>query len=100
LKGKIKEWGDFQWRLDGTAVVPVNGNETPMLQQYHNTLDLQRTFRLEHPGASIDLCSGGVNLMGYEALRVSDVSQLTDGGSMQFGNYYSSYLFPPDKLDD
>jgi hypothetical protein len=38
--------------------------------------------------------------MGFETLRLSDVSQLTDGGSLYFGNYYSSYLFPPDKIDD
>jgi hypothetical protein len=29
LNQKVAKWGDFQWRLDGTAVVPVNGNETP-----------------------------------------------------------------------
>lgn len=100
LDEKAAKWGDFQWRLDGTAVVPVNGNETPMLAQYHNVARLQREFRRRHPGSSIDVCSGGGNLMGFETLRVSDVSQLTDGGSMQYGNYYSSYLFPPDKIDD
>ena len=38
--------------------------------------------------------------MSFEGLRLADVSQLTNGGSLTFGNYYSSYLFPPDKIDD
>lgn len=100
LDEKEANWGDFQWRQDGSAVAPVNGNQTPMLEQYRNFTSLQREFRVQYPGSSIDLCSGGGNLMGYESLRVSDVSQLTDGGSLFIANYYSSYLFPPDKIDD
>jgi hypothetical protein len=100
LNQKVAQWGDFQWRMDGEAVAPVNGDQTPMLAQYHHVAELQRDFRRLHPGSSIDLCSGGGNLMGYESLRVSDVSQLTDGGSLFIANYYSSYLFPPDKIDD
>jgi len=100
LDGKVSEWGNFQWRLDGTAVVPVNNNETPMLAEYHNVVGLLQAFRRRHPGSSIDICSGGGNLMGFETLRASDVSQLTDGGSVYNANYYSSYLFPPDKIDD
>ena len=53
-----------------------------MLEQYHNFTNLQQEFRRLYPGSSIDLCSGGGNLMGYESLRVSDVSQLTDSGSL------------------
>jgi hypothetical protein len=100
LGQKVSQWGDFQWRLDGTSVVPVNKNETPMLAEYHNVMGLLADFRRAHPHSSIDVCSGGGNLMGFETLRLSDVSQLTDGGSLYFGNYYSSYLFPPDKIDD
>ena len=100
LAEKVSAWGDFQWRLDGTSVVPVNKNETPMLAEYHNVMRLLQEFRRAHPHSSIDICSGGGNLMGFETLRVSDVSQLTDGGSLYVGDYYSSYLFPPDKLDD
>jgi len=100
LAEKVAAWGDFQWRLDGTSVVPVNKNETPMLAEYHNVMRLLQEFRRAHPHSSIDICSGGGNLMGFETLRVSDVSQLTDGGSLYISNYYSSYLFPPDKIDD
>ena len=100
LGGKVSDWGDFQWRLDGTAVVPVNKSETPMLAEHHNVMGLLASFRRQHPHSSIDICSGGGNLMGFETLRLSDVSQLTDGGSLYIGNYYSSYLFPPDKIDD
>lgn len=100
LNEKVAKWGNFQWRLDGTAVVPVNGNETPLLTEYHNVANLQKDFRKLHPRSSIDICSGGGNLMGFETLRVSDVSQLTDGGALHIANYYSSYLFPPDKIDD
>jgi hypothetical protein len=100
LGEKVSQWGDFQWRLDGTSVVPVNKSETPMLSEYHNVMGLLADFRRAHPHSSIDICAGGGNLMGFETLRLSDVSQLTDGGSLYFGNYYSSYLFPPDKIDD
>jgi len=100
LDQKVSEWGDFQWRLDGTSVVPVNKSETPMLEEYHNVMRLLAAFRRAHPHSSIDICSGGGNLMGFETLRLSDVSQLTDAGSLYIGNYYSSYLFPPDKIDD
>jgi hypothetical protein len=100
LDQKAIEWGNFQWREDGSAVNPVAGNETPMLVQYGNIMELQKQFRKHHPESSIDLCSGGGNLMSFEGLRLADVGQLTDGGSLTYGNYYSSYLFPPDKIDD
>jgi hypothetical protein len=100
LNEKAASWGDFQWREDGSAVAPVGQDETPMLSQYNNILEMQKRFRKRHPGSSIDLCSGGGNLMSFEGLRLADVGQLTDGGSLVFGSYYSSYLFPPDKLDD
>jgi Melibiase len=100
LNDKVSAWGDFQWRLDGTAVVPINKDENPMLTEYQNVMGLLADFRRLHPHSSIDICSGGGNLMGFETLHLSDVSQLTDGGSLYIGNYYSSYLFPPDKIDD
>lgn len=100
LGQKVSMWGDFQWRLDGTSVVPVNKSETPMLAEYHNVMGLLSAFRRAHPHSSIDVCAGGGNLMGFETLHLSDVSQLTDAGSLYTGNYYSSYLFPPDKIDD
>ena len=100
LSAKVGDWGDFQWRLDGTPVVPVGEDETPMLEQHHNMFALFEAFRRRHPGSSIDVCAGGGNLMGFETLRISDKSQLTDGGPMYISNYYSSYLFPPDKFDD
>lgn len=100
LDQKVKEWGNFQWREDGSAVAPVAGDETPMLNQYNNIMEMQKQFRKRHPDSSIDLCAGGGNLMSFEGLRLADVGQLTDGGSLMYGNYYSSYLFPPDKIDD
>ena len=100
LDEKVAQWGDFQWRLDNPAVFPVNENETSLLSQYHNAMGLLQNFRRRHPSSSVDVCSGGGNYMGFETLRMSDVSQLTDGGTLYVQNYYSSYLFPPDKIDD
>lgn len=100
LDEKIAKWGDFEWRLDAMHVVPVDGNETPILAQYQNMEKLKLHFRQRHPRAGLDICSGGGNVMGFETLRMADVSQLTDGGSLYLANYYSSYLFPPDKIND
>lgn len=110
LDQKVAEWGDFQWREDGSAVGPVGSttygdynpavDETPLLDQYNNIMEMQKDFRKHHPNSSIDLCSSGGGLMSFEGLRLADVGQLTDGGSLAYGNYYSSYLFPPDKIDD
>ena len=100
LDGKVAQWGDFQWRWDNAPIWPVNKDETPMLSQYHSAMGLMENFRRRHPGSSIDVCAGGGNYMGYETLRLSDVSQLTDDGTLYVQNYYSSYLFPPDKFDD
>lgn len=100
LDVKVGQWGDFQWYLDGPTVWPVNKDETPTLAQYHNAMGLMQDFRRRHPGSSIDMCSTGGNYMGFETLRVSDISELTDGGMLYIQNYYSSYLFPPDKIDD
>jgi len=100
LDQKVKAWGDFQWREDGSSIHPVGGNQTPMLAQYNNMMEMQKEFLRQHPGSSIDLCGEGGNLMSYEGLRLADVAQLTDGGAITYGNYYSSYLFPPDKIDD
>lgn len=89
LESKVREWGDFQWRLDAIPVWPVEKNETVMLEQHHNLMSLMEGFRRRHPGSSIDVCADGGNLMGFESLRLSDVSQLTDGGLLHVSNYYS-----------
>ena len=73
LGKKVSEWGDFQWRLDGTSVVPVNKSETPMLAEYHNVMDLLAKFRRAHPQSSIDICAGGGNPVSYTHLTLPTI---------------------------
>lgn len=98
LNGAVRKWGNFQWRQDGTVIAPIDGNQTPMLKQFHNIMRLQRNFLASHPGSSIDLCAAGGNLLSFGGLELADMGALTDAGAMRYGDYYSSYLFPPDKL--
>ena len=84
LDQKAAAWGNFQWREDGSAVAPVGENETPMLDQYNNIMEMQKQFRRRHPDSSIDLCAGGGNLMSFEGLRMAGMSASLPTGARWF----------------
>ena len=81
----------------GPLFVP-DGDYTPMLAQDQKFRQLLRNFLDENPGNSFHGCNGGGNDIGYEALRMATAWQYSDGCVGRYRDYYTSYLFPPDKL--
>jgi len=98
LEREVAKWGDFEWRKDDAPLHEVHGDYTPMLAQDHNFRKLLKTFLDRNPGHSFHGCNGGGNDLGYEVLRMADAWQYSDGCVGRYRVYYTSYLFPPDKL--
>ena len=98
LQNEVSKWGDFEWRKDDAPLHDVKGDYTPMLDQDWNFRKLLKTFLDRNPGNSFHGCNGGGNDLGYEVLRMADAWQYSDGCVGRYRVYYTSYLFPPDKL--
>lgn len=98
LNNQQRKWGSLEWRMDDSPLHDVNGDDTPMLAQAQNFQALVKDFLNQNPKASFHGCNGGGNGLGYEALRLSSVWQMSDGCVGRYRDYYTSYLFPPDKL--
>jgi len=98
LNEEVRQWGDFQWRKDDRPLFVSGGDYTPMLAQDQNFRQLLRNFLDQNPGNSFHGCNGGGNDIGYEALRMATAWQYSDGCVGRYRVYYTSYLFPPDKL--
>jgi hypothetical protein len=99
LENQVRKWGDYEWRKDDAALHDVQGDSTPLLAQDQNFRRLLKTFLDRNPASAFHGCNGGGNDLGYEALRMAVVWQLSDGCVGRYRDYYASYLFPPDKLE-
>ncbi len=99
LEDQVRKWGDYEWRKDDTFLHEVNDDATPLLAQDQNFRELMKSFLSRNPGSAFHGCNGGGNDLGYEALRMAVVWQMTDGCVGRYSDYYASYLFPPDKLE-
>lgn len=99
LDRRIRRWGNFEWRIDDLPVRAVNGDDTPMLAQSENFVSLIKQFLNQNPGAAFHGCNDGGNGLDYEMLSLASVWQYTDGCVGKIKDYYTSYLFPPDKLE-
>ncbi len=100
LDREVSKWGDFEWRKDDAPLHDVKGDYTPMLAQDHNFRTLLKNFLDRNPGNSFHGCNGGGNDLGYEVLRMANAWQYSDGCVGRYRVYYTSYLFPPDKLNN
>lgn len=98
LNKQVRQWGDFQWRKDDRPLFVSGDDHTPMLSQDQNFRQLLRKFLDQNPGNSFHGCNGGGNDLGYEVLRMANAWQYSDGCVGRYRVYYTSYLFPPDKL--
>jgi hypothetical protein len=100
LDGFVKKWGDFTWRTDSMPMNPRGRDESVLLGQDRGLREIIRHFLDKHPGSAFQSCNCGGNLIGWEHLRLSSWTQFSDGGIGIQGNYYTTLLFPPDKLMD
>ena len=99
LENQVRKWGDYEWRKDDAVLNEVGNDATPLLAQDQNFRRLLKSFLDRNPRSSFHGCNGGGNDMGYEALRMSVVWQMSDGCVGRYRDYYASYLFPPDKME-
>jgi hypothetical protein len=99
LENQVRKWGDYEWRKDDAVLHEVNGDATPLLGQDQKFRKLLKNFLDRNPGSAFHGCNGGGNDLGYEALRMAVVWQISDGCVGRYRDYYASYLFPPDKLE-
>jgi hypothetical protein len=99
LENQVRKWGDYEWRKDDAPLHEVNGDATPLLAQDQNFRKLMHNFLDRNPGSAFHGCNGGGNDLGYDALRMAVVWQMSDGCVGRYRDYYASYLFPPDKLE-
>lgn len=93
LDQKVRQWGDFQWRLDGApgwGLEPLAAD-----QQFRLLMD---NFLTDHPGCAIDASSlGGASLMGVDLGRYVCSIEVTDGqGVRDHSGYYGSMMLSPD----
>jgi hypothetical protein len=99
LENQVRKWGDYEWRKDDAALHDVGGDATPLLAQDQNFRKLMKDFLDRNPASSFHGCNGGGNDLGYEALRMAVIWQMSDGCVGRYRDYYASYLFPPDKME-
>lgn len=95
-----QRWGPYQWRNDSSPLAPRNGDDTPLLAQQQGFMEVLRRFLDEHPDCAFQGVNGGGMALNWEYLSFASGFQFTDGQSQQLANYYISYLFPPDKINN
>jgi hypothetical protein len=99
LENQVRKWGDYEWRKDDSPLHVVGSDATVLLAQDQNFRKLMKDFLDRNPGSAFHGCNGGGNDLGYDALRMAAVWQMSDGCVGRYRDYYASYLFPPDKLE-
>ncbi|MHB0998907.1 MAG: alpha-amylase family protein [Armatimonadota bacterium] len=98
LDGFVEKWGPFEWRNDSFNTTPRDGDDTPMLGQDEGFREILQYWLDKHPDCAFQAVNGGGNYAGYDYIRYSSCIQFTDGGVGLLSNYYTSLLFPPDKV--
>ena len=91
LNQKQTEFGSFMLKTD-------YGADSGTILKANNILYILEQFKKQNPGAALLLCSDGAGLLSIETARFSDVVQLRDGAAGSEDGYYTSLLFPSEKL--
>jgi len=100
LDSFYRRWGRYQWRNDSTPIAPRDGDDTVMLGQQQGFMEVLRRFLDSHPDCAFQGVNGGGMALNWEYLGYASGFQFTDGQSRELANYYASYLFPPDKVNN
>jgi hypothetical protein len=95
-----KRFGPFQWRNDSSPVAPRAGDGTVVLGQQQGFMEVLRRFLDRHPESAFQGVNGGGMAINWEYLAYSSGFQFTDGQARELADYYASYLFPPDKINN
>lgn len=95
-----ERWGPFQWRNDSGPLAPREGDDTVLLAQQQGFMEVLRRFLDEHPDCAFQGVNGGGMALNWEYLSYASGFQFTDGQSGALANYYVSYLFPADKINN
>lgn len=100
LDSFYRRWGPFQWRNDSTPISPRGGDDTVLLAQQQGFMEVLRRFLDAHPDCAFQGVNGGGMALNWEYLGYASGFQFTDGQAGELANYYASYLFPPDKINN
>ncbi len=94
-----KRFGPFQWRNDSTPI-GQRGGDSVLLGQQQGFMEVLRRFLDRHPDCAFQGVNGGGMAINWEYLGYASGFQFTDGQAQMLANYYASYLFPPDKINN
>jgi hypothetical protein len=100
LDSFAKRFGPFQWRNDSIPIAARGGDDTVLLGQEQGMLEVIRRFLDAHPECAFMGVNGGGMCLNWEYLRYASSFQFTDGQAGALADYYASYLFPPDKINN
>jgi hypothetical protein len=95
-----QQWGAYQWRNDSFPLAPRDGNDTVLLGQQQGFMEVLRRFLDDHPDCAFQGVNGGGMGLHWEYLAFASGFQFTDGQALMLADYYASYLFPPDKINN
>jgi hypothetical protein len=95
-----ERWGPYQWRNDSGPIAPRDGDDTSLLAQQQGFMEVLRRFLQAHPDCAFQGVNGGGMALNWEYLSYASGFQFTDGQAQALANYYASYLFPPDKINN
>jgi len=100
LHSFYERWGPFQWRNDSSPLAPRDGDDTVLWHQQQGFMQVLKRFLNDHPDCAFQGVNGGGMALNWEYLSYASGFQFTDGQSGALANYYASYLFPPDKINN
>ncbi len=91
VNARQAEFGPFQLKTDFGA-----DSGDPV--KAHATMQVLRTFVEDNPDASLQLCSDGGGLLTMGTAALSDLVLQQDGPASRAEGYWSSLLYPTEKL--
>jgi hypothetical protein len=91
VNARQDEFGPFQLKTDF-------GADSGDLAKANATAQILRNFVTDNPNASLQLCSDGGGLLNLGTAGLSDLVLQQDGAATRTEGYWSSLLYPSEKL--